>query len=56
MITIVSSKGKCDFPPGCVLEKTSVTNFISYFMGLDPAFFVLSFKDQEGDVIALDTN
>jgi len=45
MITIVSNKGKSDFPPGCILEKTSVINFISYFMGLDPAFFVLSYKD-----------
>jgi hypothetical protein len=56
MISIVSSQGKMQFPPGLSLERGSVVNLISHFMKLDPAYFILSYKNQEGDEIALDTD
>lgn len=56
MIHIVSNKGKVPYPAGCNLDRANVMNFISNFLHLDSAFFVLSYKDMEEDVIALDTD
>lgn len=56
MIHIVSNKGKVPYPAGCNLDRENVMNFISNFLHLDSAYFVLSYKDLEEDVIALDTD
>lgn len=46
MITIVTSRGTLQYPPGCKLDKQSIVNYVSHLLGMESEFFVLSYKDK----------